>query len=188
MNDLTETGARPQKGGRRTVWLVLGGGLLLMLLIGAAFVGGKLLAREPPQEDVEVVPIGEGGEDVVHFGSPLERPEELPEEEPDVCGVVTRRDGNSLFLGKGAEPVGPEALYEEPEVEVVVTHDTEIYEQTIEMDFGADTTERRLEPATLDDITKGTAVQVWGEKRGDRVVARVLVCLIMGLAPRRAQP
>ncbi|RLC64946.1 MAG: hypothetical protein DRI48_07280 [Chloroflexi bacterium] len=183
MDDLTETGAHPQKRGRRTVWLVLGGGLLLVLLVGAAFVGGKLLARQPPREDVEVV-IGGGGEDVVHFGSPLERPKELPEEEPDVCGVVTRRDGNSLFLGKGAEPVGPEAVYEEPEVEVVVTHDTEIYRQTIEIDLGAYTTERTLEPATLDDITNGTHVQVWGEKRGDRVVARVLVCLSMGLAPR----
>ncbi|HEY68805.1 MAG TPA: hypothetical protein G4N97_11115 [Thermoflexia bacterium] len=180
--------AHPQKRGRRMVWLVLGGGLLLALLVGAAFVGGKLLARQPPREGVEVVTMGEGGEDVVHFGSPLERPKELPEEEPDVCGVVTRRDGNSLFLGKGAEPVGPEAVYEEPEVEVVVTHDTEIYRQTIEIDLGAYTTERTLEPATLDDITNGTPVQVWGEKRGDRVVARVLVCLSMGLAPRRAQP
>lgn len=132
---------------------------MLVLLVGAAFVAGGLLARQPPREDVDVVPIGEGSEDIVHFGSPLERPEELPEEEPDVCGVVTRCDGNSLFLGKGAEPLGPEAVYEEPEVEVVVTHDTEIYGQTIEMDFGADTTERRLEPATLDDITKGTAAR-----------------------------
>lgn len=176
--------AHPQKRGWRTVWLVLGGGLLLLvLLVGAAFVGG-LLARQPPQKDVEVIQMGEGGEDVVHFGSPLERPEELPEEEPDVCGVVTRRDGNSLFLGKGAEPLGPEAVYEEPEVEVVVTHDTEIYGQTMELDLEAHTTERTLEPATLDDITKGTAVQVWGEKRGDRITARVLVCLSMGLAPR----
>ena len=190
MDDLTETGAHPQKRGRRTVWLVLGGGLLLVLLVGAAFVGGKLLARQPPREDVEVV-IGGGGEDVVHFGSPLERPKELPEEEPDVCGVVTRRDGNSLFLGTGSYSVGvgeggvTELDYDGPEVEVVVTHDTEIYQETIELDFEADTMQRTLEPATLDDIGQATSVQVWGEKRGDRVTARVLVYQSMGPRGRR---
>ena len=168
-------------------WLILGGGLLLLvLLVGAAFVGGRLLARQPQ----EGVAFSSSGENVHHFG-PVERPEELPDEEPDVCGVVTRRDGNSLFLGTGSYSVGvgedgvTEMDYDGPEVEVVVTHDTEIYEETIEMDFEADTMQRTLEPATLDDIVQATSVQVWGEKRGDRVTARVLVYQSMGRRVRQ---
>ena len=183
--------AHPQKRGRRMVWLVLGGGLLLALLVGAAFVGGRLLARQP-QEGWGVTYTGEGGEGAVHHFGRVERPEELPDEEPDVCGVVTRRDGNSLFLGTGSYSVSvgeggvTELDYDGPEVEVVVTHDTEIYQETIELDFEADTMQRTLEPATLDDITNGTSVQVWGEKRGDRVTARVVVYQSMG--PRRGRP
>ena len=191
LNDLTQTEELPHKRGRRVVWLILGGGLLLVLLVGAAFVGGKLLARQP-QEGWGVTYTGEGGEDAVHHFGRVERPEELPDEEPDVCGVVTRRDGNSLFLGTGSYSVGvgeggvTELDYDGPEVEVVVTHDTEIYQETIELDFEADTMQRTLEPATLDDITNGTPVQVWGEKRGDRVTARVVVYQSMG--PRRGRP
>lgn len=181
---------RPQKRGRRVVWLVLGGGLLLVLLVGAAFVGGRLLARQP-QEGWGVTYTGEGGEGAVHHFGPVERPEELPDEEPDVCGVVTRRDGNSLFLGTGSYSVGvgedgvTELDYDGPEVEVVVTHDTEIYQETIELDFEADTMQRTLEPASLDDIGQATSVQVWGEKRGDRVTARVVVYQSMGPRARR---
>ncbi|MEA3375606.1 MAG: hypothetical protein U9R72_05340 [Chloroflexota bacterium] len=176
---------------RITPWLIIGGGLLLVLLVGAAFVRGRLLARQP-QEGWGGTYTGEGGEGGVHHFGPVERPEEYPEEEPDVCGLVTRRDGNSLFLGTGSYSVSagesgaPEMDYEGPEVEVVVTHDTEIYAETIEMDFEADTMQRTLEPATLDDIVQATSVQVWGEKRGDRVTARVLVYQSMG--PRGRQP
>ena len=178
-------------------WLVLGGGLLLVLLVGAAFVGGKLLARQSqePGGSSLIVP-GPGGEGGVvrQFGiSPLERPEELPDEEPDVSGVFTRRDGNSLFLGTGGYSVKvgpdgpPEVDYDGPEVEVVVTHDTEIYAETIEMDFEVDTMhmQRTLEPASLDDIVQGTSAQAWGEKRGDRIVARVLVYQSMSRRVKR---
>ena len=186
MDSAMGTAKHPQKRGRRVVWLLLGGSLLLVLLVGAAFVAGRLLARQPQ----EGVAFSSSGENVHHFG-PVERPEELPDEEPDVCGVVTRRDGNSLFLGTGSYSVGvgedgvTELDYSGPEVEVVVTHDTEIYEETIELDFEADTMQRTLEPATLDDIVQATSVQVWGEKRGDRVTARVLVYQSMGPRARR---
>ncbi len=178
MDDLTGTGALSQKRGRRTVWLILGGGLLLLLLVGAAFVAGGLLTRQP--QEGAFVRMEEGGATYRTFTGPVERPEELPDEEPDVAGVVTRRDGNSLFLGTGNSVkigVGPDGAtdveYDGPEVEVVVTHDTEIYEERIE--FQEDTVRDIVEPGSLENIGRGNSVQVWGEKRGDRVVARVLV-------------
>ena len=183
MNDLTETGALPQKRGRRTVWLVLAGGPLLVLLVGAAFVGGRLLAWQPPREDVEVVQMGEGGESVQVVGEfEFEEPEQMPDEKAAVIGVVTRRDGNSLFVGTDLTGVGHnrpdgsiEMEWNGPEVEVVVTHDTEIYEEDIE----TDTAQIFWEPGSLDDIAQNAVVKAWGEKRGDRTVARVLAYDLM---------
>ncbi|HEY68804.1 MAG TPA: hypothetical protein G4N97_11110 [Thermoflexia bacterium] len=170
MDDLTETGAHPQKRGRRTVWLVLGGGLLLVLLVGAAFVGGKLLARQPQRP---------GG----RLPVTSERPEGFPDEEPDVAGVFTRRDGNSLFLSTGGgmkvEPGGGVITMDDsgPEIEVVVTHKTEIYKES--MEFQEDTVRKIVQPGSLENLESigqgNCSVRVWGEKRGDRITARVLV-------------
>ncbi|MCK4470471.1 MAG: hypothetical protein KAW49_01660 [Anaerolineae bacterium] len=142
-------------------WLLFGGGLLL--LVGAAFVAGRLLAWQPPrpQEGMEFVQTEEGDETeqvlaVVEF----EPPEELPDEKPATIGRFMRRDDNTLF-------VNDDGL----EVEVVVTHDTVIFEASEE----TDTRQLVLEPGSLDDIAQGTPIIVWGEKRGDRITARVLV-------------
>ncbi len=156
MDDLAEATAPPQERGRCTAWLLLGGGLLLV-------VQG---------------PGGEVGVPAMPFE--LERPEELPDEGPDVVGVVTRRDNNSLFLGTGTfvkVEVGPDGAtdvdYDGPEIEVVVTRDAEIYAERIEIQ--EDAVKQTLGPSSLEDIGQGSSVQVWGEKRGDRTVARVLV-------------
>ena len=143
-------------------WLLFGGGLLV-LLVGAAFVGGRLVGWQPPrpQEGMELVQTEEGGESeqvlaVVEF----EPPEELPDEKPATIGRFMRRDDNTLF-------VNDDGL----EVEVVVTHDTVIFEASEETDTG----QLVLEPDSLDDVVQGTLIIVWGEKRGDRITARVLV-------------
>jgi hypothetical protein len=172
-----------RRTGRRMVGLVLGSVLLLVLLVGAAFVGGRLLARRPTQSGVIVGPGGNQGGVVYYQDAPApERPEELPDEEPDVAGVFTRRDGNSLFVGTGSMvsvSVGAdgaiETEYDGPELEIVVTHDTEIYEERIEIRPEEGTAEHTLKPGSVEDIGVGSMVQVWGEKRGDRVTARVLV-------------
>lgn len=71
-----------------------------------------------------------------------------------------RRDDNTLF-------VNDDGL----EVEAVITHDTVIFEASEETDIG----QLVLEPGSLDDVVQGTLIIVWGEKRGDRITARVLV-------------
>ena len=156
MVDLAEATAPPQERGRRTVWLLLGGSLLLV-------VQG---------------PGGEVGVPAMPFE--LERPEELPDEKPDVVGVCVRRDGNSLFLGTGTfvkVEMGPDGAtdvdYDGPEVEVVVTRDAEIYQECIEVQ--EDTVKQTLGPGSLEDIGQGSSVQVWGEKRGDRIVVHIVV-------------
>lgn len=170
---------------KRSIWIAGGVVVLVLLVAGAAFVGGRLLSRQPPQQNMEVVQTGgeEGGEGMtgqtVFSGDEIEieRPEERPDESPTIVGVVTARNDNSLTVGTGltgvavGRPDGSiEMKYNGPEVEVVVTHDTEIYKSKIDVDIRQDT----WEPGSLDDIAQGAVVTVWGEKRGDRTVARVL--------------
>ena len=190
MDDLVGTGALPQKRGRRTVWLILGGGLLLMLLVGAAFVGGQLLAQQP-------LGTGDNPITVPGLGVQLTHLEELPDEEPNVVGAFVRLDGNSLFVGTftGNAPIaikwGPDGVpdvdYDGPEVEVVITHETEIYEERIR--FQEDGVEQTLKLGSLGDIAERcTTLEVWGERRGDRVTARVLVYRSISMDRALVQP
>ena len=144
--------------------------------------GGMEGTAGPPEQPEE--PPGEppGGESQEGPVGPPEWPEELPDEPPDVSGVCLRRDGNSLFLGVGnySITVGPggvtEVDYDGPEVEVVVTPETEIYAERVEFPQGGATPPQHIvQPGSLDDVVQGTGVRVWGEREGDHIVARVLV-------------
>ena len=161
------------------------------LHLGEGGIEGTVGPPEQPEEVPGEPPGGEGQEGPI---GPPEWPEELPDEPPDVSGVCLRREGNSLFVGTGSYSisVGPGGVtkldYSGPEIEVVVTSETEIYAERVEFPQGGATPPQHIvQPGSLDDVVQGTGVRVWGERDGDRVTARVLVCL-MGLAPRRAQP
>jgi hypothetical protein len=62
-------------------------------------------------------------------------------------------------------------------VEVVVPHDAAIYREIVEPrdPAAAGPVETSVRPASLEEIGVGGLVSAWGEKRGDRVVAGVLV-------------
>jgi len=109
--------------------------------------------------------LGEGG--IERTVGPPEQPEELPDEPPDVSGVCLRCEGNSLFVGTGSYSisVGPggttEIDHDGPEVEVVVTSETEIYAERIEFPQGGATAPQHiLQPGSLDDVVQGTGVWV----------------------------
>ena len=167
---------------KRSIWIASGVVVLVLLLAGVAFMGGRLLSRQSPQESVDFVQTGgEGGESMIAAkdgAQPIfEDPEEKPEERPTVIGVFKRRDDNSLFVGTNltGEGVGLadgsiKMKYNGPVVEIVVTHDTEIYKEKLDID----TRQTTWEPGSLDDINNDAIIIAWGEKRGDRTVARVL--------------
>ena len=114
---------------------------------------------------------------------------ELPQNTPDVRGVVVRRQDKSLFVGTGRlTRMSDEAptTYDGPVLEVVVTHDTQIFcDDTARSapDLQADKIQQVVKPCSLDDIAPNIAIQVWGEKTGDRTVARILVSQAGGGIP-----
>jgi hypothetical protein len=127
--------------------------------------------------------------------------DELPDEPKEVSGVFVSREDNSVIVGTGAIELRVEVNQTEggslqtdvslsangPEVEVVVTHDTILYREETEdpaagrnAKGGEYTVQQVLTPVdNLEELGKNTEVLVWGYRRGDRVVADILVYRIV---------
>ena len=153
-------------------------GALLALLIGAAFVGGKLVGRPEPGGNFPSGPL---------LIEP-KRAAELPAQEPDSAGIVVRREDNALFIGTNivkfdtvrdasGKITDTRIAYDGPVLEVVTTHDTIIYHDVTEIDRQkvVNQIQQVVKPGQLDDIRANAALQVWGERHGDRLIARVMV-------------
>lgn len=113
---------------------------------------------------------------------------ELPVSDPDIVGIFERREDKSIYVGsnmvnfaifKECEdcPARKVITYNGPIVEVVVTRNTTIYYDATSLgDPVVDgKVQQVLEPGSLDDIGSEALVRAWGDRQGDRLVARVLV-------------
>jgi hypothetical protein len=125
----------------------------------------------------------------------IEPASELPDRPAEASGVFVRRQDNSIFVGTGDIELDVEVngntgervvnlSHSGPEIEVVVTRDTNIYRDETEISPGAPgsrksgemTIQQVIRPAdSLEQMGENIELEVWGEKRGDRVVADVLV-------------
>jgi hypothetical protein len=179
---------------RAGVWLIAGVALVVLVLAGAAFVGARLLRAAP-------APAREGGMQVVAkmdggaqraINIKVVPAKELPQSEAILEGVFTKRQDNSIFLGTGDIRVmvtkeddgsgSRKADFSGPVIEVVVGRDTQVWQDHTEMlpaelpATGDEVTiQQTVTPGSLDDLTENSTVSVWGERRGDRVVATVVV-------------
>jgi hypothetical protein len=159
---------------------------LTLLVIAAAFVGGRLMnAQFRPTGPVEV---SSGPDETTVVGNlEMERADELPKTRADTSGILVRRQDNSLLLGTGqitSKPVVDsdgsltvERSHDGPVVEAVVTHGTEIYCDVTDLNLASATglVHQVVEPGSLDQIDKSRTVIVWGERRGDRIIASVIL-------------
>nr|NIV29761.1 hypothetical protein [Anaerolineae bacterium] len=111
---------------------------------------------------------------------------ELPQRPPDTVGVFTRREDNRIFVSSSNEGImytldgEVTSAGDATEVEVVVTGETSVYEDLTQEDLGnglpsGQTIEQKLEPGQVDEIGRNSVVMAWGEKRGERLVAEILV-------------
>jgi len=177
----------PRKRKLAWLWIALAA-LAIVLVAGAAFMGGRLLAGgrgmlESKRKAVDVAEVGstEGDEGQVVRRSKqvvmsveFTPPEELPPRRPEAIGRVRRITGDGFILFKPEIRDGvvtfdsSEKGMKGQEFEIVVTRDTHVY--AVE-DKGAGF---EADDGTLEGIQEGTQVWVWGEKRGDRIVAEVM--------------
>jgi len=181
-----EVKSRSRKG------LIVAGLVGLALLVGAAFVGGQLLSSQGqaptgPGGLQLVGPGGEGGQAGVELE--LEGAKELPQSPPDVTGIFSRREDNSIFVTSGdgtftvtvdeSGNVNTDAGGNTQEVEVVVTGDTVVYKDVTQSQFdgppAGGKVQQKVEPGSADEIGENSFVGAWGERRGDRLIASVVV-------------
>jgi len=182
--------------------LIIGGSIgVIIILAAAAFVGVRLLntpaeaeAQSPGGGGRVMEIINDDGSGPVALRLSFEPAPELPARPAEIGGVFVRREDNSLIVGTGEITLDVEvdgATGEEtistghngPEVEVVVSRDTLIYRDTTEIEVepsarqsGETTVQQTVEPVdSLAEIGENMEIQAWGDQRGDRLVAEVLV-------------
>jgi hypothetical protein len=119
----------------------------------------------------------------------VERAEELPAGSPDVIGLFMQRQDNSLFIQSGETTLNIKrdaqgnvelgTYADGSQVEVVVTRETLMYQDVTFAQYNGGATSgslpQVLKPGALDEVGEHSSIQVWGEKRGDRIVAQVIV-------------
>ena len=168
---------------------------LVLLLAGAAFMGMRLLAEQGNSEGPEEALVAElpGGLELMDgetsvIQTQVENASELPETEPDAFGLFERREDNSIFVGTGEpRPVFIEnedgtsdfvLKQDGPELEVVVTGETAVYKDVTELSFDdppSGSIQQEVAPGSADEVGDQSSVLVWGQRRGDRIIAQVLV-------------
>ncbi len=168
---------------KKTILFGFGGALLLALLAGAAFMGMRLVnARASSVGPVSLLLGGNSkpGDKKVGLSIQLTPAAELPQSSPDFVGEVSSIQDNSISVVQQAKSG------DGPTIEVVVTKETVIYRDTTTgnnpkppasatSNIGMQQT---VELADISQIAQGIMVQVWGPKRGDRLIADVI--LVMG--------
>ena len=164
---------RPHSPSPRRWLYILGAGALVVLLVGAAFVGGRLLSQRHL--------VRTSGPGVVH----IKQAAELPDEPPAAVGPVQKVEGKTITLetaaGGGATiyygPGGVKKEGEWKQIEVVVTQETKIYKgvplSPEEIKKGGEF-QMKVEEAMLADIKIGDHIEVWGEESGERIIAEVI--------------
>lgn len=174
---------------KRSMWIAGGVVCLVLVLAGGAFVAGRLLGAGPygaASDDAPKVQVSTKDGQVIE--AQWVRSEQLPEESPDVAGVYERMQDNSIFIN---ETEGGFVLARDDDgsfrvsnatgkiSEVVVTAETAVY---VDITFDAidealsdGKLYQKLQPGSVEEIGELSFVRAWGEMRGDRLIAAMLV-------------
>lgn len=164
--------------------------MLVLLLTGAAFMTGRLLNYQAVNVATVVAEGPHGTNMVMAEKMDIEYAAEMPDASPDIGGLFVRREGHSLYVGTGnvsavlvdsdqGDASRWDVRCDGPVVEVVTMHDTLIYrDDTLRQIEGRPSSEpiqQVLTPSTLDAIGKDSIVSAWVERRGNCMVAKVIV-------------
>lgn len=181
---------------KKTVLVLLGGIILVAVLAGGTFTAVQLLNSNQPDEEL---PAGamvfedvfdDGSGNPVTVKTIVDPAAELPQRPAEAGGIFLRAEDNSYFVGTGSISLNVTVINGErsvaaehsgPEIEVVVGHDTIFYKDVTELEFeSSESKEQRVqqEVKMVDqpgEMPETANIQAWGERRGDRVIAEVIV-------------
>jgi hypothetical protein len=181
---------------KRNIFVVMLISVLVVLVAAGAFTAARLIAA---QREAASLPAGaqvyedvfdDGTGNPVTVKTVILPAAELPGRPAAAAGVLVRQEDNSYFVGTGSISVnitninGEESTAVEhsgPEIEVVAGRDAQFYRDVTEVSFtAAESKEQTLQQEIVpverpETIPAGANIQAWGEKRGDRVTADIVV-------------
>ena len=161
---------------------------LVLLLAGGAFMAGRLLSTgsEAGDQDGPTIKIGTGKGPLVE--AQWVPAEECPTSDPDVAGAYARRQDNSIFVNEtqdgfriSQDDSGSYSIVNTTGQihEVVVTGETGVYVDTtnekIDEALSDGKLYQKLSAGSIEEIGDLSYVRAWGERRGDRLIASVLI-------------
>ncbi len=137
--------------------------LVQVLLMGAAFVGGRMLAQ---QNGRSVRPPGA-----------IQLPAQLPRDPMAGTGAVVKIQDTLITLTRGrGGPGGGSGT--NSQTEVAITADTKYYMGVAPTGAAGPNPQSgqglQVQDATLADVKVGGTVMVWGPKNGERITAEVV--------------
>jgi hypothetical protein len=166
----------------KKIYLIIGSMLVVALLAGSAFMALRLLKAR----DQNSASGGDKSLNIAYIPSP-----ELPKQTADLSARVLGAKDQSVFVVQAdLDHISVRRLLQQPtpagpSTEVVVSKDTRIYRDatydTVPTSSGASSggaaqrIQQRLDSVDLSAITANSYVQVWGQRRGDRLMADVIV-------------
>ncbi len=167
--------------------------VLVVVLAGAAYLTGRLLTGSAtPSEANAMTMDGDGQTRHQIVDIDTKRAEELPDRPPDMTGLMIKTENNSIYIGVGprrdfgfsATGSGEyDAADFDAIVEVVVTRNTEMHKdvtgvQALRPGQEPETIQQKVAPLELEELGGQGLIMVWGERRGDRLVADAVLCRI----------
>ena len=101
----------------------------------------------------------------------------LPGSPSTVFGIVDHCQDNSIFVTPlpSLDQIKITGIAEKgPLVEIVVVNGTMIYKDVTSGEVQDGAVQEKVAPGSVDEIGSGNLINVWGEQRGDRIVAEVV--------------
>ncbi len=152
---------------KRKRLVIIGIVFVQLLLMGAAFVGGRM--------------IGEQNRRTNRPNGSIQLPSQLPKDPAAGNGIVQSIQENLITLGRGFG--GPGGQSSSNATEVAVTADTKYYKNVSTGqpgNPGGGATQVQVADATLADVKVGNNIIVWGTKNGQRITAEVIYIQTFG--------
>jgi hypothetical protein len=155
-------------------------GLLLLLLGGGAYTAGHLLGDQEPLPKSEGITKADVEGDSVTQGAIRLKPDErLPVQMPTTVGQFHHRQDNRIYINQYPPP-GQMVILAEidtyPLMEIVVTKKTVLFKDVTDLSsiHSSDVVQQIVAPGSLEDLDSRCSLFVWGEQRGERIIADVL--------------
>lgn len=183
---------------KKKVWIGIVLLAAVLVLAGAAFLGARLLApsetaNRPMGGGPKISMKGAGGGSAaVEANLNIQNAPEIPQRAPEMNGAVTEIKDNSLLVSDvksvmmRVDETGQSDMdieYQGTTTEVVVTKETQTYLDTTFQDFSpekkmpkdGEVIQQTIEPSSFSAIGTQSMLSVWGYKRGDRLMAEVIL-------------